>query len=30
MEMLKKAQNPHDTAMAVKLLLQTQAAEKKS
>jgi len=30
MEMLKKAQNPHDTAMAVKLLLQTQAAERKS
>jgi len=30
MEMLNKAQNPHDTAMAVKLLLQTQAAGKKN
>jgi len=27
---LNKAQTPHDTATAVKLLLQTQAAEKKS
>jgi len=30
MDMLNKAQTPHDTATAVKLLLQTQAAEKKS
>jgi len=30
MDMLNKAQTPHDTATAVKLLLQTQAAEKKN
>ena len=30
MDLLNKAQTPHDTATAVKLLLQTQAAEKKS